>query len=120
MSAKAANPTPLSYEQAQHAYRMNAEQRHKATAELQDALSRKAQSEHDYRKALSVAFAKQRAKGEPVAAAEIHAKADAAHFALARDMTDAEAKGAQARLEQLKDDRATIRHLADWGRDEAG
>lgn len=111
----AANPTTLSFEQAQEGYRENAKARRAARHLLESALQERAQHEHDYRKALSVAFAKQRAK-EKVGAgeAEIHAKADAADFALKRDLADAKSKGAQARLAELEGERASLRQLVDW------
>jgi hypothetical protein len=113
------NPTPLDFATAQKRYRHNAEARRVNTNVYTDALEKKAEAEHSYRKALSVSFAQHRAKGEGVGEAEVHARAEAAHFALSRDMADAEAKGAAARLEQLKDERATLRHLADWAREES-
>lgn len=66
-----------------------------------------------------MSFAQHRAAGKPVAEAEIHAKADAADFALRRDLADAEAKGASARLAELEGERASLRQLAEWSREEA-
>lgn len=108
------NPQTLDFATAQAGYHANAEARRQARAKLTEALQRKARNENEYRKALSVAFAKHRSKGGGQAEAEIHAKADAAHHALNRDMADAEAKGAQARLAELEGERASLRQLVDW------
>jgi hypothetical protein len=104
----------IGFQAAQRGYHANATARREARESLEKALERKARAEHDYRKALSVAFAQHRAKGESAAESEIHARADAAHHALDRDMADAEAKGAAARIAELEGERASLRQLVDW------
>lgn len=108
-----ANPETIDFQHAQASYHDNAEARRAATNDLESALYDKAKHEHDYRKALSVAYTKHRlTKG--AGEAEIHAKADSASFALQRDMADAASKAASARLAELEGERATLRQLVDW------
>lgn len=114
-----ANPG-ITFEAAQGGYRSNAEARRSARHELRDALERKAKHEHAYRKRLALAFATLRAQGKGVQEAEIIAKGEAADCALNRDMADAEAKAAQARLAELEGERASLRQLVDWTREETG
>jgi len=115
----ASNPVGISFLQAQAGYHSNAEARRAARVELTKALKRKAQGEHDYRKELAKAFAVERANGQTVVGAEINAKAAAAGKALERDMADVDAKSAQARLAELEGERASLRQLIDWSREEA-
>lgn len=115
-----ANPRVLDFQEARSGYESNARARRAARENLTKALRNKAQAEHDYRKALSVAFAKHRSKGEGVGEAEIHAKAEAASYALSRDMADAEAKGASARLAELEGERASLRQLVDFSQAVSG
>jgi hypothetical protein len=111
-----ANPTTFDFQAAVSGYHANAEARRKARQALQAALEERAEGEFNYRKALAVAFTKLRAKGKAQVEAEIEAKADAAGFALKRDMADASAKGMQARLAELEGERASLRQLVDWSR----
>lgn len=113
-----ANPG-IAFGEAQSAYHANADARRKARIALVDALWCKAQAEHGYRKAMALAFAKHRGAGKPVSEAEIYAKSDAADKALDRDLRDAEAKGMQARLAELEGERASLRQLVDWTREES-
>lgn len=114
-----ANPG-IDFAQAQAGYHKNANARRKAREALEEALKKKAQKEHDRAKGLSLAFAQHRGKGEPVAAAEIHARAAVAQVTLERDLADAEAKAASARLAELEGERASLRQLIDWTREESG
>jgi hypothetical protein len=114
-----ANPG-IDFAQAQKGYHDNADARRQARLALEDALKRKAQKEHDRAKGLSVAFAKQRASKAAVEEASIHAKAAVAQITLERDMADAEAKAASARLAELEGERASLRQLIDWTREESG
>jgi len=112
-------PNPgIDFAQAQRGYHLNAQARREAREALEKALKLKAQRENDRAKGLSVAFAKHRTDGESVAESEIHAKAAVAQFTLERDMADAEAKAAQARLAELEGERASLRQLIDWVREE--
>ena len=114
-----ANPVTLDYNAATQAYRANATARRQARDALVQALTRKARQENEYRKALSLAFARHRGAGKPVDESQIHAKADAADFALRRDLADAEAKGIVARLAELEAERVTLRDLTGWAREES-
>jgi hypothetical protein len=114
--ATEANPITFDFQAAVRGYHDNARARREARLALTVALEERAQAEHDYRKALAVAFTKLRAKGKAQVEAEIEAKADAAGFALKRDMADAKAKGMQARLAELEGERASLRQLLDWSR----
>lgn len=113
------NPVGISFQLAQSGYHQNAEARRKAREALRTALRAKAQGEHDYRKGLAVAYTRYRNEGKGQGEAEILAKADAAGFALTRDMADADAKSAQARLAELEGERASLRQLVDWTREES-
>lgn len=115
-----ANPQTLSFEEARAGYEMNAKARRSARHLLEKSLEERAQAEHDYRKGLSVAFAKHRGQKMGAGEAEIHAKADAADFALKRDLADAKAKGASARLAELEGERASLRQLVDWSQELGG
>lgn len=112
-----ANPG-ISFQQAQQGYHSNAEARRQAREALKTALQKKANAEYYRAKGLAIGFAKYRGQGKPVAEAEILAKADAADKTLERDMADAEAKAAQARLAELEGERASLRQLIDWTREE--
>lgn len=114
------NPQPYSLEEARANYVRNARARRTARKTLEEALRERAQGEHDYRKELSKAFAKYRAEGKGVGESEIHARADAAGVALERDLADARAKSAVHRLAELEGERASLRQLGDWGREEGG
>jgi hypothetical protein len=113
-----ANPG-IDFAQAQRGYHENAGSRRTAREALTKALRAKAQGEHDYRKGLAVAYTRYRNEGKGQGEAEILAKADAAGFALTRDMADADAKAAQARLAELEGERASLRQLIDWTREES-
>jgi uncharacterized protein YceH (UPF0502 family) len=113
-----ANPG-LTFQQAQSGYHTNAEARRKARRDLQDALERKADRERAYRKRLSREFATQRDAGKSVVEADVHAKGAAADIAWRRDMADAVAKAAAHRIAELEAERASLRQLADWTREES-
>lgn len=113
------NPVGISFGEAQRGYHDNASARRQARLALEGALYDKARAEHDYRKGLAIAFTKHRGQGKPVSEAEILAKSDAAGKALERDMADARAKGQQARLAELEGERASLRQLVDWTREES-
>lgn len=113
-----ANPD-LDFNQARNGYNANATARRKARRDLQDALERKADRERAYRKRLSTEFAKQRDAGSSVVEAEVHAKGAAADIAWRRDMADAVAKAAAHRIAELEGERASLRQLVDWVREEA-
>ena len=84
------NPAPPEYLEPRRAkYNLNEQAKREARVTLLEQLKKKAQAEHDYRTALSVAFTKHRGAGQGVGEAEIHAKADAARHALDRDIADA-------------------------------
>ena len=119
MTTKAQNPVPIDYQAATVAYRANAVARRAAREQLVAHLQTKAQAELEYRKGMSVAFAQHRGAGKPVEESKIHAEADAADFKLRRDLADAEAKGASARLAELEAERASLRQLAEWSREES-
>ena len=113
-----ANPG-ITFEAAQNGYHANATARRDAREKLEAALTEKAHAEHARAKGLALAFAKYRGQGKPVAEAEILAKADAADKTLDRDLADAKAKAAQARLAELEGERASLRQLVDWTREES-
>lgn len=113
------NPAPLDYNAAVVAYRKNAESRREARAWLTEKLREKAQADHDHKKARSLKFAQHRAAGKAVEESKIHADADAADYALRRDLADAEAKGASARLDELEAERASLRQLIEYAREES-
>lgn len=113
-----ANPG-IDFAQAQTGYRSNANSRRKARQDLQDALERKADRERAYRKQLAAAFTTARADGKSVVESDVIAKGAAADHAFKRDMADALAKAAQARLAELEGERASLRQLVDWTREES-
>jgi len=113
-----ANPG-VTFEQAQKGYHDNASARRLARLSLEGALIDKANAEHARAKGLAIAFGKYRGQGKPVAESEILAKADAADKTLDRDLADARAKAAQARLAELEGERASLRQLVDWTREES-
>lgn len=113
-----ANPG-ITFEAAQVGLRDIAAARRKARESLTDALNRRANANHGVAKGMAVAFAKYRAKGEPVEAAKIYAKADAADKQLEADMADTDVRTAQARLAELEGERSSLRMLADWTREES-
>jgi uncharacterized protein YceH (UPF0502 family) len=118
MTTAQANPG-VTFEAAQQGYRSNAEARRQARRDLQDALERKADRERAYRKRLSTEFAHQRDKGCSVVEAEVHAKGAAADIAWRRDMADAVAKAAAHRIAELEGERASLRQLVEWTREES-
>jgi hypothetical protein len=102
-----ANPG-VTFEQAQRGYHQNAEARRSARRDLERYLMEKARAEYDYRKVLAREFAVARAD-----------KKGAGESEFTRDMADAKAKGAQARLAELEGERASLRQLVDWTREES-
>lgn len=114
------NPTVMSYAELQGAYRKNGESHREAIDNLANAATTKAQANHDHRKAYAVAYTKHRNAGKGVAESEVLAKADSAHFELQRDMADADLKRYSAEVELYKNDRATLRQLAEHAREEGG
>jgi hypothetical protein len=117
MTTTEANPVPLSYEDAQRGYHDNAKARRSAREALRTALRAKAEAQHQFRKARAVAFAKHRSAGKAQDESKILADADAAEWELKRDMADVDAKTSLERLAELEAERATIRHLGEWGRE---
>jgi hypothetical protein len=113
-----ANPG-VTFEQAQRGYHQNAEARRSARRDLERYLMEKARAEYDYRKVLAREFAVARADKKGAGESEIIAKGKAAGAAFTRDMADAKAKGAQARLAELEGERASLRQLVDWTREES-
>ena len=113
-----ANPG-ISWQQAQRGYHNNATARRAAREQLTAALKVKAHKAHDHAKGMALAFVKHRGEGKPVEECKILAKADAAGLELERDLADAEAKSAQARLQELEGERASLRQLIDWTREES-
>lgn len=113
------NPVPLSYLQAQRGYHGNAEQRHQARRDYVSALKSRAEKRREHRKQRAQAYARFREDKKAQEESKILADAEVADIEFEAEMADAEAKGLAALLEQLKDDRATIRHLSDWGREES-
>jgi hypothetical protein len=114
-----ANPG-IDFATAQNGYHANAAARREARIELRDRLVEKARADHSYRTQLSLDFAKHRADGKGVGESEILAKGGKASLAaLERDLADAKAKAAAARLAELEGERASLRQLVDWTREES-
>ena len=114
-----ANPG-ISWQQAKDGYHDNATARRKAREWLENELTTKARADHEYRTRLSLDFAKHRAEGKGVGESEILAKGGKASLhALERDLADAKAKAASARLAELEGERASLRQLVDWTREES-
>lgn len=113
-----ANPG-ITFEEAKRGYHANATARRVARTDLERYLIEKARAEYDYRKVLAREFAVARADNKSAAESEVYARGKAAGAAFSRDMADAKAKAAQARLAELEGERASLRQLSDWTREES-
>ena len=110
----------IDFAQAQKGYHDIAAARRQARESMTDALKTKASKDFARTKGMSEAVAIQRAKGLAMVEAELHAKAAVAQVTLERDMADAEARSAAMRIGELEGERASLRQLIDWTREESG
>jgi uncharacterized protein (DUF3084 family) len=113
-----ANPG-IDFLKGQNGFHQIAESRRAARRDLEKYLKEKARAEYDYRKVLAREFAVARHDKKSVVEADVYAKGKAAGAAFSRDMADAKAKAAQARLAELEGERASLRQLIDWTREES-
>lgn len=106
---------PLSMDEARKASRAAAENRRNAETNLEAAIREAADKERTYRRELSIAIVK--AEGT-AAAREITARSDAADAAYDRDVAAGMVKVAEQRLRGLEGERAMLRQLIEWSKEE--
>lgn len=103
---------PLSYDEARVKAHGIAQARRQAREDLQEALVKKAEAQHEYRKSRAVAWAK--VEGRTAEERKVMVEASTAEAEFAVNMADAEVRIVGERLAEIDAERSSLHRLIDW------
>lgn len=108
-------PAPtLGLDELRRGARALTEKRREARRDYVRYCEQEADADRDYRRTMARSFTRLRSGGEPVGAAEIIARADAADAKHRRDIAASLAKASLLKIEELERDSATLRSISTW------